>query len=101
MKLYTFYTDTHIKFLCDYFLPSLEDNFELIIDKKSQLSKNGAYMENGWIETMFFKVDIIIKGIVENINSRSLFIHSDIDVQFFGQIEEEIVRCAKDYDIVF
>ena len=101
MKLYTFYTDTHIKFLCDYFLPSLEDNFELIIDKKNQLSKSGTYMENGWIETMFFKVDTIIKGITENINNQSLFIHSDIDIQFFGPVEEEIVRCANDCDIVF
>jgi len=101
MKLYTFYTDTHIKFLCDYFLSSLQDNFELIIDKKSQLSENGVYMEKGWIDTMFFKVDTIIKGITENINNQSLFIHSDVDIQFFGLIEEEIIGDTNGYDIVF
>lgn len=101
MKLYTFYTNTHIKFLCDYFLPSLKDNFELIIDKKNQLSESGIYMENGWIDTMFFKVDTIIKGIIENIDRQSMFIHSDVDIQFFGLIEEEIIRSIGDLDMVF
>lgn len=101
MKLYTFYTDTHIHFLCDYFLPSLRDNFELIIDKKDQLTKSGIYMEDRWIDTMFFKVDTIIKGITENINSNSLFVHSDIDIQFFGPVEEEIIKCTNNYDMVF
>lgn len=101
MKLYTFYTDSHTEYLCKYFLPSLKDNFELVINKKQQLSSTGEYMDSGWIDTMYYKVDTILEAINENMADRNLFIHSDIDVQFFGQIRDEILSCAKNYDIVF
>lgn len=101
MKLYTFYTDSHVKFLCDYFLLSLKDNFELVIDKKDQLSKTGVYMEDGWIDTMFFKVDTIIKGIMQNLEKEAVFIHCDIDIQFFGPTEGILKKCAEGYDMVF
>lgn len=101
MKLYTFFTESHASFLCDYFIPSLRDNFELHIDKKEQLSKSGVYMENGWIDTMYFKVDTILKGIEENIDHEELFIHSDIDIQFFGPVEDAIVKASKNQDMVF
>jgi len=101
MKLYTFYTDSHAEYLCDYFIPSLKDNFELVIYKKPQLSHTGAYMENGWIDTMLYKVDTIISAIKENINTQALFIHSDIDIQFFGSVDSNILAAAKGYDMVF
>lgn len=101
MKLYTFYTDSHAEYLCKYFLPSIKDNFELTIYKKPQLSDSGVYMEGGWIDTMLYKVDTIISGIRENIHQHAIFIHSDIDIQFFGPIEPDILATIENYDIAF
>jgi len=58
-------------------------------------------MKSGWIETMFFKVDTILKGIRENIRDQSFFVHSDIDIQFFGSVEQEIAKFMKGHDMVF
>ncbi len=101
MKLYTFYTDSHKKLLCEYFLPSLQDNYDLIISKKDQLSESGVYMESGWIDTMYYKVDTIIKGITDNIANEDWFIHCDIDIQFFGKTEDEIISHLDGMDMVF
>lgn len=101
MKLYTFFTRSHLPLLCGHFLPTLEDSFELVIEKKDQLSKSGAYMEDGWIDTMYFKVNVIIRGITENLGAQSVFIHSDVDIQFFGSIEQDVSRSVAGYDIVF
>ena len=58
-------------------------------------------MEDGWIDTMFFKVDTIIKGITQNLGDEALFIHSDIDIQFFGPIEDILKKSAEECDMVF
>lgn len=58
---------------------------------------------DGWIETMYFKIDTIIRGISENINSdNNIFIHSDIDIQFFGDFVKECQKIKyTDDDILF
>ena len=103
MKIYSFYTDSHKVLLDNFFLPSLkkEYNYELIIDKYDQLCKTGKLNDKGWIDTMYFKIDTILKGINENKNN--YFIHSDIDIQFFGNFVkdcEELIE-KSDCDILF
>ena len=92
MKVYIFYTDSHKILLDDFFLPSIKDeyNAELDITKFEQKCPSGRLNSNGWIETMYFKIDTILKGINENINKQNnIFIHSDIDIQFFGNFIED------------
>jgi hypothetical protein len=106
MKVYIFYTDSHKILLDDFFLPSIKDeyNAELDITKFEQKCPSARLNSNGWIETMYFKIDTILKGINENINKQNnIFIHSDIDIQFFGNFIEDCknIFSKSDCDILF
>jgi len=106
MKVYIFYTDSHKILLDDFFLPSIKNeyNAELNITKFEQKCPSARLNSNGWIETMYFKVDTILKGINENINKQNnIFIHSDIDIQFFGNFIEDCkdIFSQSNYDILF
>jgi len=52
LRLYAFYTPSHQVFLDDWFLPSIQDDFDLILECYDQVCKNGDFMKDGWIETM-------------------------------------------------
>jgi hypothetical protein len=100
MKIYTFYTDSHKQLLDDFFLPSFEKtnkNMELIVTKFDQQCKSGIYMSDGWMKSMHDKVDLIIRGIEENWNS--FFVHADCDIQFFGDIKEDLLNQIEDNDL--
>lgn len=100
MKMYTFYTDSHQTLLNDWFLPSFNKtnkNMELIVTKFDQHCKNGVYMTDGWMNSMHDKVDLIIRGIEENWND--YFVHADCDIQFFGDLKEDLLNQIGEYDL--
>jgi hypothetical protein len=55
-------------------------------------------MSKGWTDTTLRKVDLIIRAIQENWGS--VFIFSDVDIQFFGPIQEKILELIQDKDMV-
>lgn len=100
MKLYTFYTDSHSVLLNDWFLPSFHQNnknIELIVTKFDQKCKSGVYLSEGWLSTMHDKLDLIITGIQDNWND--YFIHADCDIQFFGDIKQNLLDQVEGYDL--
>jgi hypothetical protein len=99
MKLYSLTTPSHDVFKNDWFLPSLEDDFELVFESHDQDCTSGTFMEYGWNETMLHKVNLILRAIHENWDS--IFIHADVDIQFFQTIESTVLRCLQGKDIVF
>lgn len=100
MKIYTFYTDSHEKLLNEWFLPSFQNtnkNMELIVTKFDQQCSSGVYMSDGWLKTMHDKVDLIIRGIEENWNE--YFVHADCDIQFFGDLKDDLLSQVDGYDL--
>jgi hypothetical protein len=98
LRLYAFYTPSHQVFLDDWFLPSIQDDFDLILECYDQVCKNGDFMKDGWIETMLHKVDLVIRGIKENWGG--IFIHADVDIQFFRPIGDTIMKLMIGKDMV-
>ncbi|MFA5410245.1 MAG: putative nucleotide-diphospho-sugar transferase [Candidatus Omnitrophota bacterium] len=98
MKLYCYYTKSHESLLNTFFLPSLKDDYKVILKKGEQKCSKGSYKEEGWLETTMGKVDFIIAAILDNRNK--LFLFSDPDIQFFRETEKYILKIAKDQDIV-
>jgi hypothetical protein len=106
MKVYIFYTKSHKILLDEWFLPSIkpEYNADLDITEFEQKCQTAKLNSNGWLETMFFKIDTILKGINENIDKpNNVFIHSDIDIQFFGNFIKDCSNefAKQNYDILF
>ena len=106
MKVYIFYTESHKVLLDEWFLPSIYDeyNAELDITEFVQKCESARLGSDGWLETMYFKIETILKGIEENINKQNnVFIHSDIDIQFFGNFIKDCDKLFKqsNCDILF
>lgn len=98
IKLYAFYTPSHKEMCEQWFLPSIQDDFELILECFDQECKSANFMEDGWMATMVHKVNIVIRGVRENMGG--YFIHSDVDIQFFGSIQNAIEESLKGKDLV-
>jgi nucleotide-diphospho-sugar transferase len=101
MKIYTCYTPTHQLLLQKYFLPSLKDQFEVVIKELPSLGplEDHRYKTETFIKAVLHKTYLIIKAVEENQNK--LFIFSDCDVQFFRPMESDLVRLIGDSDIIF
>ncbi len=98
MKLYVFYTPSHEIFFREWFLPSLKEDYELIVKRHSQASPSAHYMEQGWIETMRAKVNLIIEGIQSNMGE--VIVHSDVDVQFLKPMKTILQELIKGRDLI-
>ena len=98
MKLYAIYTPSHEILKDKFFLPSIQDDFEIILEQCDQTSPSAKFMSEGWTDTTIRKVELIIQAVKENWNS--VFIFSDVDIQFFRPIEKTILSLMKNNDLV-
>lgn len=99
LKMYVMYTDSHEKMMRDYLLPSIKDDFELIIEKHDQRSETGQYGTNGYNDTTKDKVKFILRAIEDNWGK--IFIFSDADIIFLNKFGHLIPQIIKNKDIVF
>src|SRR3989339_7040 len=99
IKLYSYCTPSHEGLKNNWFLPSIKDNYELIIKDFSQNCPSARFLENGWEKIIDRKIDMLIGAIKENWND--IFIFSDVDVQFFGETEKTLLEELGDRDILF
>lgn len=101
MKVYTFFTNTHKEFV-KIFTESFpfEDGFDLEIKYFPQECKTGSFMDDGWSDTMKRKIEYILYSL-EKTKNGEIFIHSDIDIVFYGNIKDDILRLINGYDILF
>lgn len=98
IKLYSFYTPSHKILKDEWFLPSIQDDYDVTIEFHEQECPSGNFAEKGWITVMLRKVDLILKGIEENWGN--IFVYADIDIQFFGPTQKSILKALENNDIV-
>lgn len=98
IKLYAIYTPSHRILKDTYFLPSIQDDFDITCEPVEQKCSSARFMDAGWTETTTAKVDLIIRAIHENWGN--VFIFSDVDIQFFCPIQETLLLLMKDNDLI-
>jgi len=98
MKLYAVYTPSHAILKDTFFLPSLQDDFDIIIEFHEQTCPSASFLSDGWTRTTIRKVDLIIRAIKENWGK--VFIFSDVDIQFFAPIEGKIRSLMQEKDML-
>lgn len=96
--MYALYTPSHEVLKDTFFLPSIQDDFEVICEFCEQTCKSAKFMSDGWTKTTMRKVDLIIRAIKENWGG--IFIFSDVDIQFFAPIQEYILELMQGKDII-
>jgi hypothetical protein len=99
MKLYAFYTPSHKAMMDTWFLPSIQDDYEIIIKEFPQESPSATYLSNGWTRTVIHKVEMLIDAVQENWHK--IFIYSDTDIQFLGKTKNIILKHMEGKDLVF
>ena len=98
MKLYTTFTPSHKILYEDYFLKTLPDEFDLhVVEDDEQSCPTGAFYQEGWDKTCYKKVELFIKACQESMGGH--FFYCDVDVQFFGNIVEQLLLELEDCDI--
>ena len=98
MRLYSICTPSHRPLLTRWFLPTLPDDLELVLEAHPQECPTGEFMRDGWLRSMRRKVDVVLRGIHENWGE--LFVHADVDCQFFDAIEGTLCALLEDNDML-
>ena len=97
MKLLTVYTQSHRQMLEEWFLPTLQDDYELS-SFFCDVEGGGQYLQEDWSRAVLFKSRKIIETIKENMGR--VFVYADVDIEFFGPTKPEILNAIEQKDIV-
>jgi len=98
VKLYVMITPSHERYFNEWFRPTLQDEYELVVMRHEQTRADGVYMRAGWTEAVLKKVDMII-GAIKN-NWGTVFVYSDVDIQFFQPTWPVLSRDIGKYDML-
>lgn len=97
MRLYTIYSPSHKRLYDDYFLRTVPDEFDLVTYTTIQHCDSGSFYSQGWDRICYDKIIIFKQACKANYGG--YFVFSDVDVQFFGPIKEDLITELGDYDI--
>jgi len=89
MKVFTFYSDTHETMLNDWFLKTIPNDVDVKIKKIPQECATGEFQSDGWMQSMYRKVDYLIECCE---TEEEVFVHSDCDIQFFRSFKDEVTQ---------
>jgi len=98
LKIYTDYSPSHKILFDEFFNKTLPHHeFDLKVEVNPQECPSGAWYQQGWEETCIRKSRIVLEACRENMDG--IFVFSDVDVQFFGNIKDLLLEELGDYDI--
>ena len=96
MKLLIVHTPSHQVLKDHYFLPSLQDEFELCQYAYDQPG-GGQFMQADWSSGILFKCERIIDTIREN--PGEVLVYADVDLIFLGPALKTLLHAVQDCDI--
>jgi len=102
MKIYTLFSPSHKQIFDEWFLPSLtktNSNVDIRHRVCQQVCPSANYLQPGWKETMIQKNEFILDSLNE-CNDNEILMHTDVDVQFFKDIQKHIDLNLNDYDVL-
>lgn len=97
MKLVAVYTSSHERLVNEWFLPSIQDDYELLVHRFDGAG-GGGYRTLDWTAAVLHKSRCIIDAIRNN--RGEIVVYSDVDVQFFAPTRERIRDAMYGRDIV-
>ena len=90
MNVYTIFTPSHQELYTNYFIKTLPNDLNLkVIQDSNQYCKEGVYYTSGWSKVCLQKIDLFIRACEENLGD--VFLYSDVDVQFFGPVKNQLL----------
>lgn len=103
IRMYAVCSPSHDILLNDWYLPTIVDDYELIVNRFEQVCKTGKFESAGWCKAMMAKVDTIIEAIELGMKDgqEEWFVFSDVDIQYFRPMHDELAKAMKGHDMAF
>jgi hypothetical protein len=98
MKIYCYHTRAYAEILKEFFLSSIEDDYEVVLREGHFQGEIVNYQETLWDEITRDKVAFIVEAIEDNWMRH--FVFSDPDVQFFAETKRFLLDFSQGYDLV-
>ena len=103
MVIYSHYSDSHKEIYNDFFLPSLrkiysKSELRLRVLYHDQTTSEGTFMSPGWLDTMYFKILVVLEAIEEC--KGGWFIFADSDINFYQPFLKDLEKEIKNKDII-
>ena len=99
VKLFCLFTPEFQILYERYFLPSIQDDFDVIVREYPQECPTGVYRSEGWDKTMIHKLEMLQDaaiGCAEN----QVFIYADVDIIFLKPALPALLECLGTNDFV-
>lgn len=102
MRFCSIYSDSHRCFLDSFFLKTFpfESGVSLILERMPQKCSAGSLFSHGWRDQMIEKQLFINKNLQTFFLEEAL-VFSDIDISFYGDVKEDLLKCLGNNDIAF
>ncbi|MBU0580589.1 MAG: glycosyltransferase family 77 protein [Candidatus Margulisbacteria bacterium] len=103
MDMLVHFTPSHKDLFNKLFKPSfdkyLKQEFNLIITEGKQECTTAKYYEKGWFKSVKQKIRHV-KAFMEA-KETGTFVFSDVDIEFFAPIKDQLIKELGDYNIAF
>lgn len=100
MKLYSICTPEASYLRDQWFLKTLQDDWELhIVDLQDAPRGSGDYLSQEWYHCISRKIPVLLDAI--SASPDEIIIWADMDIQFFRPCTDIVTECMQDRDIVF
>lgn len=96
--LCTYHTESHKQLVHEWMVPSIKDNFEIIIGTGEQVCPDATFYAQGWTQTTLDKA-AFIADVVEHHQGR-IIIFADADIIFLKPIESLIRQALETKEFV-
>jgi hypothetical protein len=93
------YTSSHAPLVERWFLPTLPDEFDARLHRHEQIGEEHRYGSAEFNRATLLKVDAIAAA-CERLDGEA-FVFSDVDIQFFRPLREELLAVLGDLDVAF
>jgi len=102
MRVCASYSESHKIFLENFFLKSFpfEEGVSLVVEKLPQKCNSGILFSEGWRGQMIEK-EIFINKCLELFKEGEVLLFSDVDIRFYGNIQNDLIDSLGDNDICF
>lgn len=97
MRMYSVCSESHQQLRAEWMLGTLKDPWE-IVSVDLNLRGSGAYRDADFMAAVRAKVDLLERAIDENWGQP--FIVCDVDVQFFGPVQTDLLHLMGSLDLV-
>lgn len=89
LKICGVYSPSHEEMYREWFLLTMQDDFEVEFRKTDQLCSLARFMSVGWVRAVSTKIEFLLE-VLHSTTEDEWIIFSDVDIQWFGKAGDQL-----------